>query len=290
VNDVGVMLSWGLAISLIGGVAFLTGRAIRAFRIRQALHAYLLEQRKIEPGLALFEEWNNRFLVEVIHGARLIAGKGVFTLSPQRFAVYLVNGKLEPVFSFSLDQLRWFGRPQKYHDGMNEMWLHIESGQGWLLVKLTLHRYTMQRFARELKLVTTPELVTAYRRRRPYIHAGPRPAQPATQDIHGAWTLGDPVSLYLMPLHLLILDGTQVLRVLALEGIQQIGALHRLDAPRADGLLRFRAEEADFAFALQDHETFAQSLAEAARRTLEAPLEQKQKGKDYDEAWEVEEE
>lgn len=287
-DDVGVMLGWGLAISVIGGVAFLTGRAIRAFRIRQALHTYLLAQQKIQPGLMLFEEWTNRYHIEVIDGKRLGKSSGTFMLSPQRFAVYLVNGKLESVFSFSLDQLRWFGRPEKYHDGMNDLWLHVESGQGWLLVKLRMYRYTMQRFVRELKMVSTPELVTAYRRRRPYIHAGPRPAQLATQDIHGAWTLGDPVSLYLMPLHLLILDGTHVLRVLALEGIQQIGALRRLDAPQADGLLRFRAEEADFAFALKDHEIFAQSLAEAARRTLEAPVEQKQKGKDYDE--EVEEE
>lgn len=287
-DDVGVMLGWAVVIGMVGGVAFLTWRAVWVFRIRGALHTHLLEQAKVEPGLARFEEWNNQFQVEVINDKRLLAGKGVFTLSSQRFAVYPLNGKLDVVFTFPLNQLRWFGRPEKYLDGMNDIWLHAETGQGWLLVKLTMHRYTLQEFVRELKPVTTSELVTAYRRRRPYIHAGPLPAQPATQDIHGAWTLGESVSLYLMPRHLLILSGTQVLRVLALEGIQQIGALRRLDAPGADGLLRFRAEEADFAFALKNHESFAQSLAEAARRTLEAPIEQKRKGKEYDEDWEEE--
>ncbi len=46
--------------------------------------------------------------------------------------------------------------------------------------------------------------------------------------------------------------------------------------------MRFRAEEEPFAFALPDYEHFAQTLAEAAKRTLETPLEQKRKGKEYD--------
>jgi hypothetical protein len=136
---------------------------------------------------------------------------------------------------------------------------------------------------RALKQVAAPELVTAYRRQRPYVHSGPHNVRPATQDIHGAWALGDAFALYLMPRFLVILEDSRVLRKIPLEAIQQIGALRRIDAPQADGLVRFRAEEEPFAFSLPGYEAFAASLAEAAKRSLEAPLEQKQKGKeDYD--------
>ncbi|MEZ4668658.1 MAG: hypothetical protein R3E39_12165 [Anaerolineae bacterium] len=285
-NDPGVILGWAIIGGLALGIGFLMWRGIRRFRIRQKLHKYLIQKQKTETGLVIFEEWNNAFQVDVINGKRLIAGKGVFTLAPGQFSIYPLNGSLDPLFTLSLDHLRWFGRPVKYHDGMNDIWLHVETEQGWLLLKLIMHRYVMQDFVRTIKPLTTPELVTAYRRRRPYVHAGPLPAQPASQDIHGAWTLGEAVTLYLMPRHLIIMDGSRVMRKLELEDIQDIKALRRLDAPQADGLLRFRAEEADFAFAIKEHEAFAKSLAEAARSTLEASLEQKRKGKAYDEDYE----
>lgn len=190
----------------------------------------------------------------------------------------------------ALDGVRWFGRPKKYEDGNNDIWLHIEDEGRWSILKIRLPRAAMSDFVRALKTVLPAELVTAYRRRRPYIHAGPQPAQPAVQDIHGAWTLDEPVDLYLMPRYLIVMRAGVVLRRLALEAVQEIGALRRLDAPGEQGLVRFRAEEETFAFAHPRHEQFAALLAEAAKRTLEAPLERKQKNKleedyeyDYDE-------
>jgi hypothetical protein len=85
-----------------------------------------------------------------------------------------------------------------------------------------------------------------------------------------------------MPRFLLILRSQRVERKLALESIQQIGALRRLDAPGAQGLVRFQVRDETLAFALADHAAFAEALAAAAKRTLEAPLEQKQKKKDDD--------
>jgi hypothetical protein len=145
-----------------------------------------------------------------------------------------------------------------------------------------LYQGLTQDFVRGLKVIASDELVTAYRRRRPYIHVGPVDAHPANQDIHGAWSLDEPVTLYLMPRFLVILRYTTILRKIPLEAIQEIGAFRRLDEPQANGLVRFRAEEETLAFALAQHDEFAVSLADAAKRTLEEPIMQKQKKK-YDE-------
>src|SRR5690606_25972399 len=83
--------------------------------------------------------------------------------------------------------LRWFGRPEKYKPGRNEMWLHFESGGMWHLLKVRAQHYYMQQLVKALKQIATPEQVKAYRRHRPYIHYGPAPAVPSQQDIHGAW-------------------------------------------------------------------------------------------------------
>ncbi len=92
--------------------------------------------------------------------------------------------------------------------------------------------------------------------------------------------MDEPVSLYLMPRFLVILQAMKVVRKIPLESVQQIGAFRRLDQPNADGLVRFRADEETLAFAVEPHDGFAAALAEAARRTLEAPIMQKQKKKD----------
>jgi hypothetical protein len=141
---------------------------------------------------------------------------------------------------------------------------------------------------RALKTVTPPELVTAYRRHRPYIHLGPITAQPAEQDIYGAWTLDEPFSLYVMPLYVVILRGKALLRLLPLERIWQIAALRRLDEPEADGLVSLNFEGEKLAYAVKDYEVVAAAISEAAKRSLEEPVMQKQKKKDEydDEEWE----
>jgi hypothetical protein len=183
---------------------------------------------------------------------------------------------------FSWKDLRWFGRPHRYQPGHNAIWLHFEREGRWSKVSIHLSREKMGEFVRLIKEMSDSDLVTAYRRRRPYIHLGPLQASPAQQDIHGAWTLDTPVHLYLMPRFLVVLHDSIVRQKIPLESVQTIGALRRLDQPGADGLVRFHAGEADYCFAVLDHEKVAAALAEAAKRTLEAPLERKQKGKKDD--------
>lgn len=212
--------------------------------------------------------------------------RAVLLITPTCFSILKRTPDMPEALSFTPDQLRWFGRPQKYSSGNNEIWLHVEQAGGWHILKIRLYRETMLQLVRALKAFASPELVEAYRRRRPYVHVGPVEAQPAAQDIHGAWSLDKPINLYLMPRFLVILQGQTVLRKIPLEAVQQIGALRRLDAPGERGLVRFRAEEETFAFAVDNHETFAAALAEAAKRTLEAPLERKQKPRDDDPEYE----
>ena len=55
-----------------------------------------------------------------------------------------------------------------------------------------------------------------------------------------------------------------------LESITHVASAPRLDA--SGGVLRFRVAGENLAFALDDHEAFAVVLAEAAKRSLDAPL------------------
>ncbi len=276
--DVGILLGWGIVAAFIGGIVYLTWRGIRQNRIRREIKAYIKQSQNDDQQL--FEQYLNRYSLEVINGKTRQWEVGIFTLSAQGLSLYPIKTPPTAAFQCAIEDIRWFGRPQPYSAGNNEIWLHVERKREWVLVKLRLSQIEMMDFVRALKLLVDPALVTAYRRRRPYIHYGTVQSQPAEQDIHGAWTLEASVSLYLMPRYLLVLHDDAVQQLIPLEAVQQIGALRRLDAPQANGLVRFQTAEAHYAFALKDYEAFANALADAAKRTLEAPVMQKQKGKD----------
>lgn len=269
----------GLAVTLlvVGAVSI---PAYRERRLQRALDARLKGDEDGAP-LLCFTHPQLRARVLSPGGAIPRWEKLALRVAAGRLSLHRRQSAAPERFGCSPTELRWFGRPRKYSPGVNELWLHAETAAGWQLIHIRLSQTDMRALVRALKQMASPELVTAYRRRRPYIHYGPVVAQPAVQDIHGAWTLDAPVRLYLMPRFLVILDVVPP-RALPLEQVQQIGALRRLDAPAADGLVRFTAGGERLAFALPDHDAFAQQLAEAARRTLEAPLERKAKSKPHD--------
>ncbi len=248
-----------------------------------ASQALVADIRKSQSPIQVFYAVG-RFEMTQLNGGQSSWKYFIVVVKPGGVTVYPRKTKADP-FTFTPNQIRWFGRPQKYSPGRNDLWLHLEIGESWHLLKFRLYQGLMQDLVRGLKAVASDDLITAYRRRRPYIHVGPLDGQPATQDIHGAWTLGEPVTLYLTPRFLILLRATSVLRKIPLESVQEIGAFRRLDEQQANGLVRFRAEEETFTFALVKYDEFAVSLADAAKRTLEAPIMQKQKKKadDYDE-------
>lgn len=277
-GTIGATVGWGVVA------------AVREGRRQNAARAVIERLRRDDPGCTCVYTGAGRASVEAINGGRTRRAQFVIALSPSRVVLHPLNQNAPPRAVFAPADLRWFGRPKKYSAGMNEIWLHVEQDGVWTRLVLRLPRAQMESLVRALKEIATPEQVTAYRRRRPYIHAGLLTAAPAAQDMLGAWVLETPRSLYLTPSHLVVLDGTAVMRVIPLEQVQKIAAVRRLDQPGASGLVRFEVDGEALAFALDDYETFAASLAEAARRTLEDPVQWLRKKKKYGEAGEPEDE
>jgi hypothetical protein len=269
-----------LIFVLVAVLLWVAARETRLQRNGRSL-VRLLEERD-QP---LYCTYSNglRSRILTINGQKTRWTQFVVAVLLDEIVLYRVApGKLEHRLSIAAPRLRWFGRPEKYTRGANEMWFHAEVDGEWALVQLRLHRSRMQALVRALKEIATPDQVTAYRRHRPYIHYGPVSVRPATQDLHGAWKLDTPLDLYLMPAFLIVLEGTQVQRTLPLNIMQEITAVERLDRPRAAGLVRFVVEEEAFAFALDQYTEFAEALAEAAKRTLEDPLQWQRKKKKPD--------
>lgn len=215
----------------------------------------------------------------------------VIEVTRDALTIYDVTPEINRRFVLAPADLRWFGRPRKYTSGTNEIWLHAAIDGTWWLLRLRLPRAQMQGLVRALKEIATEEQITAYRRRRPYIHAGPVRAQPAEQDMLGMWTLHSAVTLYLTPLFLVVMRGATVQRTIELGQIQNVTAIKRLDRPNAAGLVRFDLADEQIAFALSQYRTFAGQLAEAARRTLEDPVKfQRKKKKPDDDVWDDDDE
>jgi hypothetical protein len=274
----GMMLAATLSL---GGIAYALGRGTRQnarllHKLRQSAPLLyhdppyqLCQYRLIEPTLTP-PPTNVRW-----HSALL-------TVTAQRVALY--QGNVEQVnilFGSTPDQLIGFWRPEKYNPALNEIWLHLNTGKAWYILQIRLYQGEMQALVRALKQIATEEQIIAYRRHRPYLHRGLSIAYPATQNLQGAWVLGEPVQLYLLPSHVVIFEEREPLRLIPIGDIQEISALKRLDAPSADGLLRFRVRSAEetLAFALPDYEVWAREVAEAAKRTLEDPILRKTKSK-----------
>jgi hypothetical protein len=272
-----IILFCFLAVAL--SMAVLAFAIRRAIRFQNAIAAAITRIQEREKPLTIVGHYDSKCQIAAPGKRQERWWPCVAAVTNAQLILYERSVDMPERLRFPLDELRWFGRPEKYTTGHNDIWMHFEAADRWQIVRLRLYREPMRDLVRALKLVVLPELVTAYRRQRPYIHIEPTTANPATQDIHGAWTLGEAVKLYVMPRFLVIFEKNQLLRKIPLERLQRIGALRRIDQPGAAGLVRFQAEEETFAFALNNYETFAQQLAEAAKRTLEAPLEQKQKGK-----------
>lgn len=258
------------------------GSALRNRRRAKAAHA--LVRRIQQAQQPLYCAQTDGIRCQTIAQGKRRSGwqSGVIAVTPGEIAAYALGNDGQPCVSFSPAELCWFGRPRKYSSGRNEIWLHAERDRRWILLRVRLPRLAMHALVRALKSVATVEQITAYRRRRPYIHYGPVQAHPARQDIHGAWTLAEPLGLYLMPSHIVALSGETTQRVIALETVQNVSAVRRLDRPKAAGLLRFDAQGEPLAFALDHHEAFAAQVAEAARRTLEDPVQWTRKKKKDD--------
>jgi hypothetical protein len=274
---IGIGVVGAITASLAGWIAYQVREAGKAYRFIKNLEAqnpYYVSPRWVDIDF----QWG-------------MAGekpdkwqKCILFIGHKRLAIYPYPPKpdSQPLVSIDPQELRGFWRPLAYHDERNEVWIHAESLQHWGILKLKSWRSVMTDIIRALKEVHSPEQVKAYRRRRPYPHKDPAPALPAKQGLTGEWELFNPIELYLMPLHLVIMKQGEIQRVLHVEAIQNIAALKRMEGGEPVGIVRFSHDGENFAFATNDYETWASAIAEAAKRSLEEPVMQKQKSKNDD--------
>jgi hypothetical protein len=240
------------------------------------------QRLKAEGALLLLNGYTGEFSLRTLGLRDKGWRRGVIAFTQDGIVIYPRKRVMNEHYTFSHKALRWFGRPVKYHPGRNEIWLHYQIEDRWQVVNLRMNQGWMPDWVRMFKEFATLELITAYRRRRPYVHYGPVRVQPAEEDIHGAWTLQGPLSLYVMPMQMILLRGTQVLRAIPLTQVTGIAAMRRIDKPKADGLVRFTVDNEPLAFACKEYQALGEAVAEAAKRSLEQPLMQKQKGKKDD--------
>lgn len=257
-------------------------------RRNMAVKAFMKTAEQAETDVVLLmRPWGGQFHLAQINGQRYGWRSMVVAVLPSEIRLYPFPPQLETYERVLADEVRWFGRPKKYNRyGMNELWIYYERKDGWFRVKIKLNYTEMLDFVRALKQILSAELVTAYRRHRPYIFYGPTDVFPAKQDLYGTWELDPKVDLLLTPLHLVFLQGRQTLKLIALRDIQQIQALHRVDDYDARGLVRFEVDAETTAFAIRHFEEVAELLATAAKRTLEEPVQRKRKKHEDDDEYE----
>jgi hypothetical protein len=220
---------------------------------------------------------STRFRMQKMGASRARGWQGCLcAIETDGLHLYPATRKWDMHIHLERETLRWFGRPEAYHPGINDLWIHVEHDEGWHLLMLRTSQYAMQHFVRAMKQIATPEQITAYRRQRPYIHLGPIAAQRAEEDLYGVWTVDPQVRLlYLMPSTLIELEGERVLRMLPLEAIQGIEVMQRRDVASADGIVRFRhiggGERGQIAYTTPAFVAFAEALITACKRWLEQP-------------------
>lgn len=274
---------------LVAGVVTVGGLWRIGMQIRRTQRAsQLVHKLESRQPLYLSQPWTNITFQQHEPGDSGRWRRCILMISHKRVAVYLypLPKKLKPMMTIQPHELRGFWRPVKYQPGTNEVWLHGEIGRRWL--KLRLSKYEMKSVVRALKQIATMDQTTAYRRRRPYIHRGPHEGYQAYQTLHGDWELSDVVELYLMPLYLVVMKRGDVQQVLPIAQMQDITVLKRMEGGEPGGLVRFFIDNEMYAFAVPEYNAWANDLAEAAKRTLEVPLQRKRKSDDDDEHDEAE--
>lgn len=210
--------------------------------------------------------------------------KALLFVTDKHIVAYAKKGDDVPLFTCLAHEIEGFWRPYKYQNGTNGIEIHANAAGRWTILKARLTKSRMMALVRVLKQLVDEEIVRAYRQRRPYIYRPPAAAHLAAQDLHGMWHHETPFKLYLTPATLVFLSAEgddRVERVIKLREVQNIRVLPRLDGDAEGGLLAFNLSTTleNTAVALEDHDTWAQSIATAARRTLEEPVTRKRKGK-----------
>jgi hypothetical protein len=203
--------------------------------------------------------------------------KAIVAVLPGYVAVYPLTIRMREAFTFNTDDIRWFSLVRGYSDLEREIALDLEKDLQWIDLRIRMDKASIKKLTEAMEPIAPNTVLFTRSRRRPNVRLDPVQAWPATQDIHGAWTLDDPVKLCITPLYLVVLRDGYVQNSFLLTALEDIRADKRLDDPDAAGLVRFTVADATFAYAVNDYAGFAETLAGAIKRNVEESAGQKQK-------------
>jgi hypothetical protein len=203
--------------------------------------------------------------------------KAIVAVLPNYVAIYPLTVRMQEAFTFNTDDIRWFSLVRGYSDLEREIALDLEKDLQWVDLRIRMDKASIKKLTEAMEPIAPNTVLFTRSRRRPNVRPDPVQAWPATQDIHGAWTLDDPVKLCITPLYLVVLRDGYVQNSFLLPALENIRADKRLDNPDAAGLVRFTAADETFAYAVNDYAGFAEALAGAIKRNVEESAGQKQK-------------
>ena len=229
--------------------------------------------KRLRPPNTMFSEYAS---VAVTHPSQPKSGwmRGLMFISNKHVIVYPHKGSDTPIFSCLPHEIEGFWRPKKYTEGMNDIEIHTNADGQWAILKVRLWKSQMERLVRKLKTLVSEDVTRSYRQKRPYVYRPPAPAYLAMQDLYGMWEHKTPIKVYLTPNTLVFLSGADdVIRVIMLRDIQNL----RVVADEGGSLVCFSLGDEEIAIATDQYEVWAQSIATAAKRTLEDPIERKRK-------------
>lgn len=265
-------------IIVLATLAALTIPAIWITREQRIYHARL---KRLRPRNTTF---SHDVTIRVSHPSKPTRRwtNAILFVTNKHIVAYATKGDDAPLFTCLGHEIEGFWRPKKYEDGINGIEIHAHTEGRWQILKIRTAKSRMMALVRVLKKLVNDDIIRAYRQQRPYIYRPPSEAQPAVQDLYGMWDYGAPFKLYLTPATLVFLDADDhVIRVIRLRDIQNIRVIKRGEDDISDGLVSFHVSsmQEDIAIAIDHCDAWAQSIATAARRTLEDPITRKQKAK-----------
>lgn len=203
---------------------------------------------------------------------------GILVLRRHQLDIHPYLPKLTKPLIFDVNGLSWFYRHRATDKDqeilLNRLELHFHNhNDTWHVLMLTLEDTDIERFMQSLK-----QVMPIYPRHHPYNIFKPTTGQIATQDIQGSWTLGAKYTLYLSSVDLIIARGRTVIDRIPFDEITDVAAMRRIDTRLAlAGLMRFRANDRPYAFAMTNYEDFAAAFAEMAGVQLQWATERKTK-------------
>ncbi len=190
---------------------------------------------------------------------------------------------------FAFNDLEFVSPPTESIGGMQTT-LHYNVDNKWCIIHLKMQQQDMIAFQAHFGNYVPNDVPIV---ESVIVHHGP--AQHAEQDIHGVWTFGSSLYIYLFPHLLVSLSGSAVHTRIPIRAIDRVLSIERLDEER-EGLLDFLLQGGEsgvvrvhyqgniLTFAHKSYEQFAHEIAETANCKYEH-ISRKAKKSDSKSAW-----